>query len=219
MARGALLPRYVRGRPAAPAGARSANNGMTIEMPGGYFYADFLSQAPANGTVSQATLDTMVSRVLTQMFAFGLFDKTKTGNRDTVVTTPAHQATARQVAEQGSVLLKNSGILPLSTASTKSVALIGPDGGAGVRSVGGGSATATSSGTVSPLTALQNRVASTGTTVTYSDGTDVNAAIDTAKSAAVAVVCVGYGENEGTDLTGIDLSSGTPTAAGRARWA
>ena len=94
MARGALLPRYVRGRPAAPAGARSANNGMTIEMPGGYFYADFLSQAPANGTVSQATLDTMVSRVLTQMFAFGLFDKTKTGNRDAVVTTPAHQATA-----------------------------------------------------------------------------------------------------------------------------
>ncbi|WP_405578829.1 glycoside hydrolase family 3 C-terminal domain-containing protein [Streptomyces sp. NBC_01190] len=185
----------------------SANNGMTIEMPGGYFYADFLSQALANGSVSQATLNTMVSRVLTQMFAFGLFDHAKTGDRNAVVTSAAHQATARQVAEQGSVLLKNTGILPLSTASTHSIALLGPDGGAGVRSVGGGSATATSSGTVSPLTALQNRVAGTGATVTYNDGTDINAAVTAARNANVAVVCVGYGENEGSDLSTIDLSS------------
>ncbi|WP_435822175.1 glycoside hydrolase family 3 C-terminal domain-containing protein [Actinacidiphila alni] len=182
----------------------SANNGMTIEMPGGYFYADFLAQALANGQVSQATLNTMVSRVLTQMFAFGLFDKTKTGSTSAVVTTPEHKATARQVAEQGSVLLKNSGILPLSTATTHSIAVIGPDGGAGVRSVGGGSATATSSGTVAPLNALQTRMGSTGA-VTYNDGTDVGAAVNAAHAADVAVVCVGYGENEGTDLTGIDL--------------
>ncbi|MBM9508179.1 glycoside hydrolase family 3 C-terminal domain-containing protein [Actinacidiphila acididurans] len=183
----------------------SANNGMTIEMPGGYFYADFLQQALANGTVSQATLNTMVSRVLTQMFAFGLFDKQKTGSTGAVVTSAAHQTTARQVAEQGSVLLKNSGILPLSTASTHSIALLGPDGGAGVRSVGGGSATATSSGTVSPLTALQNRVKGTSTTVQYNDGSDINSAVTLARSSDVAVVCVGYGEQEGTDLTSIDL--------------
>jgi beta-glucosidase len=182
----------------------SANNGMTIEMPNGYFYADFLSQALANGQVSQATLNTMVSRVLTQMFAFGLFDKQKTGSTSAVVTTAAHKATARQVAEQGSVLLKNSGILPLSTATTHSIAVIGPDGGAGVRSVGGGSATATSSGTVAPLNALQTRMGGAGT-VTYNDGTDVNAAVTAARGADVAVVCVGYGENEGSDLSTIDL--------------
>jgi beta-glucosidase len=183
----------------------AANNGMTIEMPGGYFFADFLSQALANGTVSQATLNTMVSRVLTQMFAFGLFDKQKTGDRNAVVTSAAHQATSRQVAEQGSVLLKNTGILPLSTSTTASIALIGPDGGAGVRSVGGGSATATSSGTVAPINALQQRVAGTGTTVTYNDGNDVTAAVNAARAARVAVVCVGYGENEGADLSTIDL--------------
>jgi beta-glucosidase len=141
------------------------------------------------------------------MFAFGLFDKQKTGSTGAVVTSAAHQTTARQVAEQGSVLLKNSGILPLSTASTHSIALLGPDGGAGVRSVGGGSATATSSGTVSPLTALQNRVKGTSTTVQYNDGTDINSAVALARSSDVAVVCVGYGEQEGTDLTSIDLSS------------
>ncbi|UWE09546.1 discoidin domain-containing protein [Actinacidiphila bryophytorum] len=182
----------------------AANNGMTMEMPGGYFYADFLAQALANGTVSQATLNTMVSRVLTQMFAFGIFEKVKTGNRDSVVTSAAHQATARQVAEQGSVLLKNSGVLPLSGANATSIAVIGPDGGAGVRSVGGGSATATSSGTKAPIDAIKAR-AGAGATVTYNDGTDVNAAVNAARSASVAVVCVGYGENEGADLSSIDL--------------
>jgi beta-glucosidase len=183
----------------------AANNGMTVEMPGGYFYADFLAQAVANGSVSQATLDTMVTRVLTQMFTFGIFEKHKTGNRDSVVTSAAHQTTARQVAEQGSVLLKNSGnVLPLSGANASSIAVIGPDGGAGVRSVGGGSATSTSSGTIAPIDAIKKR-AGTGASVTYNDGTDVNAAVSAARSASVAVVCVGYGENEGTDQADIDL--------------
>lgn len=118
---------------AAHSTVESANAGMTMEMPGGYFYADFLTQALANGTVSQATLDTMVSRVLTQMFAFGLFDKATSGSTGAVVTTPAHQATAAQVSQEGTVLLKNTGVLPLSTATTKSIAVLGVDGGAGCR--------------------------------------------------------------------------------------
>ncbi|WP_269288214.1 glycoside hydrolase family 3 C-terminal domain-containing protein [Streptomyces sp. H39-C1] len=183
----------------------SANSGMTMEMPGGYYYSNYLAQAVANGQVSQATLDTMVSRVLTQMFAFGLFDRKHTGSTTALVTSAAHQATARRIAEQGSVLLKNTGVLPLSTASTHSIALLGPDAGAGVRSVGGGSAVVTSSGTVSPLAGIQNRVAGTGTTVQYNDGTDIAAAVALARASEVAVVFVGYGEKEGTDLTGIDL--------------
>ncbi|MFE2428412.1 glycoside hydrolase family 3 C-terminal domain-containing protein [Streptomyces sp. NPDC059373] len=189
---------------AAHSTVAAANNGMTMEMPGGYFYADFLAQALANGQVSQATLNTMVSRVLTQMFSFGLFDKTKTGSTTAVVTSAAHQATARQVAEQGSVLLKNTGILPLSTSTTKSIAVLGTDGGAGVQSVGGGSATATSSGTVSPLTGIQNRAGS-GVSVQYNDASDIASAVTLARNSDVAIVFASYGEREGTDLTGIDL--------------
>ncbi|MCZ4123691.1 glycoside hydrolase family 3 C-terminal domain-containing protein [Streptomyces sp. H39-S7] len=185
----------------------SANSGMTMEMPGGSFYSNLLAQAVADGKVTQATLDTMVSRVLTQMFAFGLFDKQRTGSTTAVVTSAAHRATARQIAEQGSVLLKNTGLLPLSTASTHSIALLGPDAGAGVRSVGGGSAVVTSSGTVSPLTGIQNRVAGTGTTVQYNDGKDIAAAVALARASDVAVVCVGYMEGEGADLKGIDLTA------------
>jgi beta-glucosidase len=184
----------------------SANAGTTMEMPGGYFYADFLSQAVANGQVSQATLDTMVRRVLTQMFAFGLFDKTKTGSTTATVTTAAHQDVARRGAEEGTVLLKNNGILPLSTSSLSSVAVLGVDGGAGVQSVGGGSATATSSGTVWPLTGIQNRVAGTGVTVNYNDGTNIANAVALARTSSVAIVFASnnYG-NEGTDQTTIDL--------------
>jgi beta-glucosidase len=184
----------------------SANAGMTMEMPGGYFYADFLKQAVASGQVTQATLDTMVRRVLTQMFAFGLFERQPTGNRNATVTTAAHQDVARRGAEEGTVLLKNNGILPLSTSSLSSIAVLGVDGGAGVQSVGGGSATATSSGTVWPLTGIQNRVAGTGVTVTYNDGTTIANAVAAAKAASVAIVFASnnYG-NEGSDQAGIDL--------------
>src|SRR5258708_36483702 len=105
---------------------------MTMEMPSSSFFGTSLSQAVTAGTVSQATLDTMVSRVLTQMFRFGLFDKAPTGSTGAVVTTPAHVSTARQVAEEGTVLLKNSGsLLPLSTATTHSNPLLGHDGDPG----------------------------------------------------------------------------------------
>jgi beta-glucosidase len=184
----------------------SANAGMTMEMPGGYFYADFLKQAVAAGQVTQATLDTMVRRVLTQMFAFGLFDKPHTGTTLATVTTAAHQDVAERGAEEGTVLLKNNGILPLSTSSLSSIAVLGVDGGAGVQSVGGGSATATSSGTVWPLTGIQNRVAGTGVTVNYNDGTNIANAVALAKTSSVAIVFASnnYG-NEGSDQTTIDL--------------
>ena len=76
---------------AAHSTVASANDGMTVEMPGGYFFADFLKQAVANGQVTQTQLDTMVRRVLTQMFAFGLFDHAPSGDRDATVTTAGAQ--------------------------------------------------------------------------------------------------------------------------------
>ena len=187
--------------------APAANAGMTMEMPGAAFFGDQLRQAVSNGQVSQATLDTMVSRVLTQMFAFGLFDHAKTGSPSAVVTSDAHKTTARQIAEEGTVLLKNSGVLPLSTATTKKIAVIGTDGGAGVASVGGGSATVTSSGTVSPLTGITNR-AGTGATVQYeaADGSGgIDRAVALAKTVDVPIVFATYPQNEGTDNTSIDL--------------
>lgn len=185
----------------------SANNGMTMEMPSGYFYADFLKQALADGTVSESTLDTMVSRVLTKMFAFGLFDSKPTGSVDAVVTTPDHVAAARQIAERSAVLLKNDdNVLPLSD-SLSSIAVIGTDAGAGVQTIGGGSATVTSSGTVSPLDGITARAGS-DVDVEYAAGADdagIQEAAELAGRSDVAVVFASYPEQEGADLTDIDL--------------
>ncbi|MGI5239198.1 discoidin domain-containing protein [Dactylosporangium sp. CA-139066] len=184
----------------------SANAGMTMEMPGGYFYADFLAQAVQNGQVSQATLDTMVTRVLTKMFDFGMFNKAPSGSSTATVTSYAHQQVAVQGATEGTVLLKNNGVLPLSTASGSSIAVIGVDAGAGTQTIGGGSGTVTSSGTTWPITGIQNRVAGTGVTVTYNEGTDQNAAATLARNSTVAVVFASdnYGHEEG-DNTSLNL--------------
>ncbi len=183
----------------------SANAGMSMEMPGSDFFGSALKTAVTNGQVSQATIDTSVGRILTQMFAFGLFDKAPTGSTGATVTTAAHVATARQVAEEGTVLLKNTGVLPLSTATTHSIAVIGTDGSTGVRTVGGGSAGVNSSGTVTPLTAIQNRVAGTSTTVTYNDGSNTTTAANLAKSSDVAIVFANNFASEGSDTGNIDL--------------
>jgi beta-glucosidase len=176
----------------------SANAGLTMEMPNGYFFADFLKQAVQAGTVTSQTLDTMVSRVLTQMFAFGLFDKAPSGSLGANVTTPAHVQVALRGAQEGTVLLKNTGILPLSTGGLSSIAVIGIDGGAGTQTIGGGSATVRSSATVWPLTGIQNRVAGTGVTVAYDEGTNQSAAVALAQKSSVAIVFASdnYGNEE-----------------------
>ena len=185
----------------------AANSGMTLEMPGGYFYDTFLTQALAAGTVSQATLNTMVGRILTKMFTFGLFDHPSGSNTTGTVTTTAHVATSRQVEQEGTVLLKNNGILPLSAGSLSSIAIIGDDGGAGVHTSGGGSGNATSSGTVWPLTGITTRAGAAVTTKFQAVDTtaDIATAVTLAKASSVAIVFVDDPEQEGTDLTDIDL--------------
>jgi len=87
----------------------AASNGLDQEMTGNTFYGTALMNAVNNGQVSQATIDDHVRRILTSMFASGLFDTTQTGTIGATVTSAAHQAVATHTAEEGSVLLKNSG--------------------------------------------------------------------------------------------------------------
>ncbi|MYS19049.1 beta-glucosidase, partial [Streptomyces sp. DvalAA-14] len=147
----------------------SANAGLDQEMNGQDFYGTALTNAVNSGQVSIATLDGHVRRILTSMFASGLFDTTQTGTITAPVSTAAHQATARQVAEEGSVLLKNAGsALPLGTANKK-IAVIGDDAGPNALTAGAGSAHVGSSSIVTPYSALVSRAGS-GAAVTYSQG-------------------------------------------------
>ena len=93
----------------------SANAGLDQDMPGNDgFYGSTLQSAVNSGQVSQSTINTAVSEILTQMFAFGLFDKAPTGSPAQSATNATDQAAATQLSEEGTVLLKNSGnVLPL----------------------------------------------------------------------------------------------------------
>src|ERR1700678_2972369 len=188
--------------------AASAHAGLDMDMPGndGY-YGSALASAISSGSVSQATLNSAVSDILTEMFAFGLFDKPPAGSPAETATSAADQADALQIAEEGSVLLKNSGnVLPLSASKDSSIAVIGADASTSPQTAGGGSAGVNSSGTITPLQGI-TAAAPSGVTVNYNDGSSDSSAASLAASSSAAVVFVSNYESEGSDLTSIDLSS------------
>jgi len=187
--------------------AASANAGLDQDMPGsdGY-YGSTLQSAISSGQVSKATLDSAVSDILTEMFGFGQFDKAPTGSPDQTATSSTDTADALRLAEEGTVLLKNSGsVLPLGS-SDSSVAVIGADASTSPLTAGGGSAGVNSSGTVTPLQGI-TAAAPSGVTVNYNAGTSNSSAASLAASSSVAVVFVSNDESEGSDLSSIDLSS------------
>lgn len=71
-------------------------------------YGQNLLDAVQQGLVDRSVLDQAVARVLYQKFALGLFDKPFVDENlvDKKVATTAHQELARQVAREGTVLLK-----------------------------------------------------------------------------------------------------------------
>jgi beta-glucosidase-like glycosyl hydrolase len=59
----------------------AANGGLDIEMPNGYFFGEALEEAIAQGSVAEAVLDDKVLRILTSMFAVGIFDRPQVRGR------------------------------------------------------------------------------------------------------------------------------------------
>jgi beta-glucosidase len=195
--------------------------GEDMDMPGGdnYFGSD-LSSAIGN-SVPRDYLDDAVERILTALFNSGVMNTGNTGSTGSTVSTAAHVSTALQVAEEGTVLLKNSGsLLPLSASSVGSIAVIGTNANPGLSDQncnygspqnvypysGGGSACANASAApVSPLAGIQ--AAAPGATVTYNNGSSQSSAVSAAQSANVAIVFGGYDETEGSDISSIDLGS------------
>jgi len=187
----------------------SALAGLDMQMPGGSgfgtdYYGAPLKAAVQDGQVPVPVLNDMVSRILGEMFRFGLFEHPPTGSLTATVTTPAHAATGRAVEEAGTVLLKNAGgVLPLSSRRDPSIAVIGADAGSAALTSGGGSAGVVPPYVVTPLAGITARAASGS--VTYASGDPVASAVAAAKSASVAVVFASSYETEGSDLTSIDL--------------
>jgi len=203
----------------------SALNGLDIEMnvtPGTY-YGPPLETAVQDGQVPMSTLNDMVLRILRAMFTVGVFDHPPAAQPQAYAapaSTPEHVALAREISEQGTVLLKNEGgVLPLSQPG-KTIAVIGPAAGqtgAEDEYNGEGSGHIPEVGVVpvvSPLQGITTRAAADGDKVLYADGTATVDAVAAAKAADVAVVVVGDSESEGTDRSNLTLTGGLCTFEG-----
>jgi beta-glucosidase len=163
------FPGFVTSDYGALHSTRGAEQGTSMEQPFNQFYGTALQNAVVHGHIAKSVVDGMCARILTEMFRFDLFNNPPTGNTGDRVTTRAHQAVATQVAEDGTVLLKNDGALPLSASHGGTVAVIGPAASVATSPTGGGSAYVTAPFSVTPLQGL-TAGAGSGTTVRYHQG-------------------------------------------------
>jgi beta-glucosidase len=147
----------------------AANGGLDLEMPSGKFMnrANLLPAVKA-GTVSEATIDDKVRRILRTAIQFGWLDHDQT-DMSIPLLNPAGKEAALEAARSGMVLLKNDGnLLPLEKRSIKSIAVIGPDAYP-AQPGGGGSAEAKPFTSVSYLEGIVNSLNNV-TKVYYSPG-------------------------------------------------
>jgi beta-glucosidase len=139
--------------------------GLDLIKPGS---AAALVAAVRDHRLSAAALRRASADVLRTMFAWGLMTHPRYPNLGAATSTRSHQALALSAAEEGAVLLKNRGALPLS-AGLRSVAVIGVDAQANPITRGGGSSEVTASTVITPLAGLRADLGSS-VRVTYSPG-------------------------------------------------
>ncbi len=177
--------------------ANSANNGLDLDMPlGGFYSRSALTAAVASGSVSPQTIDIRVGNILRTMFRFGLFDRADFPSDDDLIDKAAHAAVARETEEQGIVLLRNEGVLPLDAARLGSIAIIGEE--AEASKGGGGSSAVNPFSSNAPRAEIAKR-AGPGVQVRYDSGEDPDAAAATARGADVVIVFASDTATEGVD--------------------
>jgi beta-glucosidase len=186
--------------------------GLDNEEPEDIYYGEPLKKAVQDGKVPLPQLDEHVRRVLRSEFASGIVDFPL---KRSVVDVEGGFETARRLAEQSIVLLKNDkGVLPLDRGKIHSIAIIGAHANESMIS-GGGSAQVDPPGfpafkwqahvwfPTSPLRAISARAP--GAAVKFESGENPNAAATLAKQSDVAIVFVHQWTSEGMDLTDLSL--------------
>ena len=185
-----------------------------------------LRAAVDGGTIPRARIDDMARRILRALFADGVFDHPATPGG--AIDYAADARVAKAVAEEGIVLLKNTGVLPLSPAARR-IVLVGGHADAGVLSGGGSSQVVPVSGPAltvktpsadgnpltarltvydpsSPLAAI--KAAAPDAVVEYLDGADPRLAAERARGADAVIVFAVQWMSEGYDARDLSLPDG-----------
>lgn len=202
--------------------------GIDVELPTGDAFLA-LADRVRDGILSPEVLDLAVTRVLVQKEELGLLDADfSTPPSEVDLDTPAHRALARRLAEEGTVLLTNDGVLPLAP-DTRRIAVLGPNADSAEALMGCYSFAnhvlahhpGTEMGFEIPtvLEALRSALPdaeishAAGCAVEGDDTSGIAEAVDLARAADVAVVVVGdraglFGRGtvgEGNDVESLDL--------------
>jgi beta-glucosidase len=109
---------------AAAAAALAFNAGLDIELPDDEC-AKRLATALAQDLIQMEKIDEIVTRILTEKFRLGLFEKTFDDEAHPRLRKPASVQVALEVARQSVTVLHNTGILPLSPSTQQRIAVIG----------------------------------------------------------------------------------------------
>lgn len=201
--------------------AEALNAGLDQELNRPIHYTpDLIDAALADGSLAQATVDTAALNVVKSYIRAGLFDKPAPTTPVADASTAEHKAVARSIAEEGSVLLKNDGVLPLAPTEGETIALIGPTvsntptNGINAASVCsmtwpfGNPNTMTCEDVVAPDTAFAERAAQSGATVVVDDGSDPASAAAVAAAADEVIVFGYYQSGEFSDIPNLNLAGG-----------
>jgi beta-glucosidase len=191
------------------------------------WFGELLKDAVKAGAVPESRLADMTRRILHAMFANGLFEHP--AERNGQIDYAAHAQTVREVAAQGSVLLRNrDDILPLTSAA-KRILVVGGYADLGVLS-GGGSSQVYEINTdwrsairvggegrvgarrnmvfhsTAPLSAIRARAKDA--TITFDDGRYPSAAAALARQADVVIVFANQWMTENEDAPDMSLPQG-----------
>jgi len=162
-----------------------------------FYFADAALKLLKSGEIRESVIDDKVRRILRVMFKTHMFEKRPQGAH----ATKEHAELALKVAEEGIILLKNTGVLPLNKSSIKTIAVIGANANR-ENAMGGGSSQVRPRYEITPLKGLQKIagndigvVFEQGYTITKSAEADeglISKAVEAARKADVAIVVGGW---------------------------
>lgn len=191
-----------------------ASAGLDVENPEPLVWGDKLLAAVEAGQVEPAVIDTACRRILTTLYRFTTAEDPLPAYPESLVSSEAHVALAREAAEKSAVLLENGGALPLSPAQVKRLAVLGRL--AAVENTGDrGSSRVRARHVVTPLDGLRRHLGETA--VLHGDEDDLPAAAAAAAAADAVVLVVGTTADEEGEYIPGDINLGQAATAGTAR--
>lgn len=186
------------------AGLKSLEAGVDMDMEG-RCYTPELSKYVQNGKLSEELINDAVRRILRMKFKLGLFDHPYTNPELARMTIlhPDHIRTARELAKESIVLLKNEkGLLPLDIKKIKTLAVIGPLADDKQAPLGAWSCQGKAEDVVTVLEGLKAKIpgflVAKGCDVRSSDRAGFKNAVEVARQADVVIMVMG----ESDDMSG-----------------